>query len=163
MDPELNKIQSTDGIRNMREQGYFDKFADEDDEKLCQDTTSTSQNVGAYESIDWSNTFGPAGDQGRECKAGWAFAVTGVLESLRNRSLKKDGGYFSPQHLLECVSGSGCNGGDIGAGFQRAKFGVYNETDYPYKGTQGTCPGRLPKKLITYITAFDFCYFSKCR
>ena len=154
--PEAKKKDMMNTIRNLREEGFFDKFADEDDEKLF-DHNEERATVGAFTPIDWTSSFGSPRDQGA-CGSCWTFAATGVLESYRNRKNANIGSYLSTQQLVDCdTSNNGCNGGDFYYAFTYIKNnGIVDESSYKYKAAVGTCS--IPSTAArTKISRFSFC------
>ncbi len=142
-------------MRNLREEaGFFDKFADVDDENNQSKEESVS--VGAYNPIDWTFSFGQARDQG-SCGSCWSFATLGVIESFKNRKNNKVGDYLSTQQLVDCDRANrGCNGGVYDSSFNYVKKnGVVDESAYTYKGIKSNC--NIPNSARTRISSFSYC------
>ena len=94
-------------------------------------------------------------DQG-SCGSCWAFSTVANLEGLyaeKKGAIKT----FSEQMLVDCdTSDSGCNGGLMEYAFTWLKKngGIMTDTDYPYKGTKGTCRSDKTKYVDMTITGY---------
>ena len=94
-------------------------------------------------------------DQG-SCGSCWAFSTVANLEGLyaaKKGTIKT----FSEQMLVDCdTSDSGCNGGLMEYAFTWLKKngGIMTDTDYPYKGTKGTCRSDKSKYVDMTITGY---------
>merc|ERR550534_2917030 len=95
------------------------------------------------DSVDWveEGAVTPVKNQG-SCGSCWAFSTTGSLEGqnfIKNKVLTS----FSEQELVECSKDEGnlgCEGGLMDYGFTYVESkGICKESDYPYKGVDGTC------------------------
>ena len=80
----------------------------------------------------------------------WAFSTTGSLEGayfIKTGTLKS----FSEQELVDCDTkvDQGCNGGlmDNAFDFVQKNKGLCTETEYPYKGADGTCRSKNCKAV----------------
>jgi cathepsin F len=97
----------------------------------------------APESHDWrkEGAVGPVKDQGN-CGSCWAFSSVGNLEGLNYLKTKKMV-QFSEQQLVDCDHNGdqGCNGGLMKNAFDylTTAGGLETESDYKYKGQDGTC------------------------
>ena len=108
-------------------------------------------------SYDWRNYGRVAAvkDQG-SCGSCWAFSTVANLEGLyaeKKGTIKT----FSEQMLVDCdTSDSGCNGGLMEYAFTWLKKngGIMTDTDYPYKGTKGTCRSDKTKYVDMTITGY---------
>jgi cathepsin L len=101
-------------------------------------------------SLDWRDTDGivtPVKDQGG-CGSCWAFSATETIESAVGLATKGD--YLpllSPQQLVSCAPNpddcggtGGCEGSTQPLAFTYvAEKGMELNSDYPYKGRDGTC------------------------
>lgn len=96
------------------------------------------------ESIDWTTkgAVNPVKNQG-QCGSCWAFSTVAAIEAAW---FKKTGKLenLSEQQLVDCAGGKwgnyGCNGGLMDYAFKYLKSNkLMSETDYPYKGVEGTC------------------------
>merc|ERR1711869_61795 len=97
----------------------------------------------APESIDWTTkgAVTPIKNQG-QCGSCWAFSSTGGMEGgyfLKTGKLVS----FSEQQLVDCDKKSGdqgCNGGlpENAFGYYK-EAGAMKESDYSYRGVDGTC------------------------
>ncbi|XP_031747047.1 cathepsin S-like [Xenopus tropicalis] len=86
------------------------------------------------------------GDMGT-CGSCYAFSAVGALECQWK---KKKGRLvsFSPQELVDCSNNNGCNGGGIGLAFTyMKKYGVMEESAYPYTGKKGPCRKKQPGNI----------------
>jgi len=91
--------------------------------------------------VDWRNSGAVTGvkNQG-SCGSCWAFSTTGALEGfhkIKSGSLLS----LSEQQLVDCSTANlGCNGGwPYKAITYAATHPLELESDYPYKGKDGTC------------------------
>ncbi|RZC34877.1 Peptidase C1 and/or Inhibitor I29 domain containing protein, partial [Asbolus verrucosus] len=102
----------------------------------------------------------PVEDQGKDCKASWAFSTAGVIESnyaIREGKDKLVG--LSPQNLIDCAKEYGessCKGGNPEHALHFIDdYGIMKEIDYPYEARDGaTCEfdeGKSVTKISKYI------------
>lgn len=114
--------------------------------------------------MDWrnENIITPVKNQDG-CGSGWAFALTGYMESRLLREKRYSSIDLSEQTLVECTSGSSCTLGYIESAFRRAgDDGVPTEIMFPYfpfskypnicSSTEGISVGSLP---INYYDLTD--------
>eukprot|EP00079_Xenopus_tropicalis_P038194 XP_017951965.1 PREDICTED: cathepsin S-like [Xenopus tropicalis] len=103
-------------------------------------------------SIDWrtQNCVTPVRDQGSFCRSCYAFSAVGALEcQWKKKTVRLV--TFSPQELVDCSDGEGnhgCNGGKIEKAFKyMKKYGVMEESAYPYTGQKGLCRKKQPGNI----------------
>jgi cathepsin L len=151
-------------VRNLREEeeGYFDKWADQED----QDTKEDSLEQSNYSPIDWTKLFGPVRNQGT-CGSCWAFAVAGIVEAAWAKKNNKVSAYLSPQQLIDCdFSNYGCYGGDTNLALKYVQNnGLVSDSSYPYKRQKSFCS--IPNTVRTKFTNFTYCmngsYYYECK
>jgi C1A family cysteine protease len=104
------------------------------------------------ESVDWTTKPGvvnPVKDQG-QCGSCWAFSAVGTVESAYSLAAGRLDSY-SEQQVVDCDTSrsQGCEGGfNQYAMTYIGKMGSAAESDYPYKGKDGTCrDSTVSKKL----------------
>lgn len=112
----------------------------------------------APDSYDWRNFNRVSGikDQG-SCGSCWAFSTAANLEGLyaaKKGTIKT----FSEQFLVDCdTNDSGCNGGLMERTFSwiKSNGGFMYESDYPYKGTKGTCKKDKSKYVDMKVSGYQ--------
>ncbi|MDR3737355.1 MAG: C1 family peptidase [Acidobacteriaceae bacterium] len=94
--------------------------------------------------VDWreKKVIARVKNQGN-CGSCWAFSAIAAIESLQAIKSGKVIEY-SEQELVDCSVGwgdnHGCKGGDMSQAFEYvAEKGISLESEYPYKGRDGTC------------------------
>merc|ERR1711904_222097 len=94
-------------------------------------------------SVDWTTqgVVTPVKNQG-QCGSCWSFSATGAMEcnyAIKHGPLTS----LSEQQLVDCSKAEGnmgCNGGLMDYAFKYAEgTAMETESQYPYKGRQGTC------------------------
>lgn len=140
-------------VKNLRDEGYFDRNADEDDNKIA--------SVMAFEtSVDWTSNYGPARNQGG-CGSCWAFSSLGMVEGRIAQKTGTITPYLSAQELVDCAPSCGCRGGSWSSALNYIiKNGIINDSEYPYTATKApTCNASTINTPRTYIksTKFDYC------
>jgi len=99
--------------------------------------------------VDWRETDGvvtPAKDQGG-CGSCWAFSAVETLESHLSIATGKASPKLSPQQIVscspnpdQCGGSGGCDGSTQPLAFNyTASAGITTESNYPYRGSTGTC------------------------
>lgn len=74
----------------------------------------------------------------QDCGGCWAFTVAATIEAARAIQSGSRSVSVSTQRMIDCAC-SGCSGGTSICGFDNAKVGYYQSTDFPYKNKQGAC------------------------
>jgi C1A family cysteine protease len=89
-------------------------------------------------------------DQG-QCSCCWTFSSSANIEGVNFIKTGKLTA-LSNQQLLDCdtVNNNGCNGGSMQNAFDYLKQngGIQAYSDYPYKGTQGSCQFNKGKAMV---------------
>jgi C1A family cysteine protease len=98
-------------------------------------------------------------DQG-QCGDCWAFATTGLYESLL--LIQQNQNYdLAEQYVLDCTSGSSCNGGIPNDALKMfTQTGIPQESAYPYKQQNnyygsGICQAANKIKLSSTVTSVN--------
>eukprot|EP01111_Echinosteliopsis_oligospora_P015747 TRINITY_DN631_c0_g1_i1.p1 TRINITY_DN631_c0_g1~~TRINITY_DN631_c0_g1_i1.p1 ORF type:complete len:568 (-),score=150.14 TRINITY_DN631_c0_g1_i1:86-1789(-) len=92
----------------------------------------------------------------QSCGSCWAFSSSAAAESAY--AIKTGGTQIdlAEQRLVNCVSGSTCNGGNAGAALPYIqKNGDTSETDFPYTAKDGTCPASFVGTPATWTASGD--------
>ncbi|RZC36225.1 Peptidase C1 domain containing protein, partial [Asbolus verrucosus] len=110
---------------------------------------------------DWRDekVVTPVEDQGKDCKASWAFSAAGVIESnYAIREGKDKLVTLSAQNLIDCVKEYGdnsCKGGSTEDALHFIDdYGIMKETDYPYEGRDGASCEFDESKSFTKIDKY---------
>jgi len=107
------------------------------------------------DSVDWrvktmnpksrDDVVSPVKNQGG-CGSCWAFSTVETMESALALATGKPAPVLSPQQVVSCApnpkkcgGSGGCNGATQDIGFNYTEAGLTSESDYPYRGTTGTC------------------------
>lgn len=111
----------------------------------------------APDAYDWRDygRVAPVKDQG-SCGSCWAFSTCANLEGLY-AATKGTIKTFSEQFLVDCdTQDSGCNGGlmELTFAWLKSNGGFMTDTDYPYKGTKGTCKKDKSKYVDMKVTGY---------
>jgi KDEL-tailed cysteine endopeptidase len=129
-------------------------------------STKNEENIETYEnnfrlnpeSVDWRNkgALTPVKNQG-QCGSCWSFSAVETLESREFIIAKQPLKVLSEQELVDCErtgQDHGCQGGEMENAFDWIiKNGIALESDYKYKGANGTCKATTTKKAFTNIKA----------
>lgn len=116
------------------------------------------ENPARPKSIDWRLTEAvtPIKNQG-QCGSCWSFSAVETLESREFIIAKQPLKVLSEQELVDCErtgQDHGCQGGQMENAFDWIiKNGIALESDYKYKGANGTCKATTTKKAFTNIKA----------
>lgn len=106
-------------------------------------------------SVDWreKNAVSSVKNQ-KSCGSCWAFSAVGAIEgayAIQDGILED----LSPQHLVDCdTSDNGCSGGLMSNAFEFImQRGITTESEYPYRGNEGSC--KNPQVLKSILGYYD--------
>ncbi|PHT30404.1 Senescence-specific cysteine protease SAG39 [Capsicum baccatum] len=117
------------------------------------------ENVTAPATMDWRKKGAVTGvkDQG-QCGCCWAFSSVAATEGINKIKTGKLVS-LSEQELVDCDTSSdmGCEGGlmDDAFKFIIKNHGLTTESNYPYKGTDGTCKTGKESSHAAKITGYE--------
>ncbi|KAL2494889.1 Senescence-specific cysteine protease SAG12 [Forsythia ovata] len=125
------------------------------------ETSFRFKNVTAIpSSMDWRKKGAVTGvkDQG-QCGCCWAFSAVAAMEGINQLTMGKLIS-LSEQELVDCdTSGEdqGCNGGLMDNAFEFIldNHGLTTESNYPYKGVDGTCNTKKESSHDAIITGYE--------
>jgi len=108
---------------------------------------------------DWSVFDSPVQDQRKDCNSCWAFSTVALIENYLNQG-KYPQLNLSEQVFVSCSEsnqnvGNNCTNGWYGDAFKYAqRFGVPEESAYPYQDNDGSCSEQLTTP--EYIAKVEF-------
>jgi C1A family cysteine protease len=175
LNSDIKKTQLTDTLRMLREEGFFDRYADDDEflvkPKQEETVKPKEDEIKAYPTVNHSKYLLAPRNQG-QCGSCWAFATTAVVEAAYAIKTSTLTPYLSNQQLIDCNTNgnSGCNGGNPYNGLKYAmSTGITKDSNYPYKALQNTCTNtkiKSPYKIATfnwcsnYVGGYKACSFN---
>lgn len=166
----VDYIESVNNANNKRHKLAVNQFADLTNEEfkasrngfkghICSNlaTSFRYENVTVPQSVDWrkKGAVTPIKNQG-QCGCCWAFSAVAAMEGITQLTTGKLIS-LSEQELVDCdISGQdqGCEGGLMDEAFKfiQQNRGLASETNYPYKGVDGTCN---KNKAATHAAQID--------
>ncbi|XP_031628596.1 cathepsin L1-like [Contarinia nasturtii] len=102
---------------------------------------TNEEDVSKSNEIDWRKMGAVTGIKNQNlCGSSFAFSAIGALEGQLYRKTNKLVS-FSEQHLIDCSSSFGCNGGNINRAFEyiRINYQINSEKNSPYEARTGEC------------------------
>ncbi|KAL4569788.1 hypothetical protein LXL04_025431 [Taraxacum kok-saghyz] len=171
----VHYIESSNNLMNKGYKLAVNEFADLTNQEFtstrnrfkAHECSSSSPSAFMYEnvtsvptSMDWrtKGAVTPIKDQG-QCGCCWAFSAVGAMEGITQLKTGKLIS-LSEQELVDCdTSGvdQGCDGGlmDDAFDFILKNKGLTTETNYPYKGVDGTCNNNEASNNAATITGHE--------
>ncbi|XP_077251121.1 low-temperature-induced cysteine proteinase-like [Tasmannia lanceolata] len=137
---------------------YLSKVKKPAAKKILARSTREVATCEAPSSLDWRKKGVVTGvkDQG-DCGSCWSFSSTGAIEGI-NAITTGDLISLSEQELVDCDStNDGCEGGYMDYAFEWViqNGGIDTESDYPYKGVDGTCNTTKEEDKVVTIDGYE--------